>query len=144
MIYKTKVVEPWEGKDYRKTILQFVAHFIVLVALFAVSILVNEGSIEGFLNFFKDGEKRMNFVYIILALLFLIAMLYMYFYYEFRDFLKKGRNIFMIFTVLEFSLIVCYVLGRWNIYARPVSLCALIILLLVNRRSAIMMNITYC
>ena len=63
MIYKTKVVEPWEGKDYRKTILQFVAHFIVLVALFAVSILVNEGSIEGFLNFFKEGQKYLYDIY---------------------------------------------------------------------------------
>ena len=145
MIYKTKVVEPWEGKDYSKTILQTFAHFLIIALLFLVAIFLNEGSIEGFIEFFKNPELRMNFTYIVLALLFLIAMVYMYFYYEYRDFLKRGKNLLLLFSVLEFSLIISYIMGKYvNIYARPVSLCALIILLLVNRRSAIMMNITYC
>lgn len=144
MIYKTKVLEPWEGKDYARTIFQFLFHTIIITVLFAGAIFWNEGGLEGFITFFTTHETRMNFIYISLALIFLISMLYMYFYYEFRDFLKKGRNILMIFTVLELSLIVSYIMGRFSIYARPVSLCALLILLLVNRRSAIILNITHC
>ena len=70
-------------------------------------------------------------------------MLYLYFYYEYRDFLKKGSNIFLIFLVLETAIIISFAVGKLNIYARPVSLCALLILLLVNRRSAIILNIAY-
>ena len=145
MINKSKVLEPWSGKDYSKTIMQFFGHFLLITLLFAVAIFLNEGSMEQFLQFFQAADTRMNFIYITLALLFLISMIYLYFYYEFRDFLKKGGNIFLLFSVLEFSLIVSYIIGKYvHIYARPVSLCALLILLLVNRRSAIVMNITFC
>ncbi len=145
MLHKSQIVEPWEGRDYARTILQFFFHFLVLIVLFAGAVLLNEGGIEQFVNFFLQAETRNNFIYIALALLFLIAMLYMYFYYEFRDFLKKTSNVFLIFTVLEFSLIASYLIGKYlHVYARPVSLCALLILLLVNRRSAIIMNFVYC
>lgn len=145
MIYKTKISEPWVGKDYTKTIIHFILHAIIIAALFCVAIFLNEGSMENFIKFFTTSETRTNFVYITLALVFFLAMIYMYFYYEFRDFLKKGSNILLVFTVLEFSLIVSYIMGKYvNIYARPVSLCALLILLLVNRRAAIVMNLTYC
>ena len=145
MNYKSKIFEPWTGKDYARTITHFALHVIIISALFALAIFLNEGSVENFISFFTTGETRNNFVYITLALVFFLSMLYMYFYYEFRDFLKKISNILLVFTVLEFSLIVSYVIGKYlNIYARPVSLCALLILLLVNRRAAIMMNLTYC
>lgn len=145
MVTKSKVLEPWTGKDYAKTITQFVTHFVIITLLFVVAIFINQGSINKFVQFFSTTESQINFIYVTLALLFLIAMIYMYFYYEFRDFLKKGSNILLIFTVLEFSLIISFVVGKYlNVYARPVSLCALLILLLVNRRSAIIMNITFC
>ncbi len=140
-----KVLEPWSGKDYARTILHFLGHYFILFLLFLVALFVNEGSIDGFIEFFKNVDTRMNFIYVSLALLFLISMLYVYFYYEFRDFLKKSTNIFLVFSVLEFSLVVSYIIGKYlNVYARPVSLCALLILMLVNRRSAIIMNITFC
>ena len=145
MIFTNKNLEPWTGKDYSKTIFQFFAHVVVITLLFVVAVFLNEGSVENFLAFFRAPETRMNFIYIILALVFLIAMLYIYFYNEFRDFLKSGRNILMIFVVLDISIIISYIIGKYlHIYARPVSLCALLILLLINRRAAIVLNIAHC
>ena len=83
MIYKTKISEPWDGKDYSKTIIHFILHAIIISALFGVAIFLNEGSLEKFINFFATSETRINFVYIILALIFFLAMIYMYFYCEY-------------------------------------------------------------
>lgn len=145
MIFKSKVTEPWKASDYAKTILQFLAHALVMVVLFFFAIVVNEGGFKAGIESFYDSERLFNGLYIVLAVAFLLAMVYLYFYCEYRDFLKSGKNIIMIFTVLELSLIISFLVGKYlSVYARPISLCALLILLTVNRRSAIIMNITFC
>ncbi|MBQ7407804.1 MAG: HDIG domain-containing protein, partial [Clostridia bacterium] len=145
MLNKSKVLQPWKTSDYVRTILHFAIHALVLSALFLGAIFVNEGSIDGFVNHFTQFQPRMNYIYSVIAISFLLAMIYLYFHHEFRDFLKKGSNIFLVFCILEFSLILAFVIGKYvSIYARPFSLCALLILLLVNRRSAIIMNLAFC
>ena len=53
----------------------------------------------------------------------------------------KGKNIALIFTVLDLSLIVSFLFGKYvHIYARPVALAALLVFVLVGRRDAIFMN----
>ena len=144
MIHNSQITEVWTKKDYFKTIFNFFIHALIIMALFLGAVFINEGSIEKLVEFFATPKTCMNFLYSGLALLFLLAMLYLYFYYEYRDFLKKASNIFLIFLVLECAIIVSFTVGKYlNIYARPVSLCALLILLLVNRRSAIILNIAY-
>ena len=144
MIHNSQMTEAWTGKDFFKTIFNFFIHAVIIMLLFVGAVLINEGSIEKLLAFFATQKTCMNFLYCGLALFFLLAMLYLYFYYEFRDFLKKISNIYLLFFVLECSIIISFLVGKYlNIYARPVSLCALLILLLVNRRSAIIFNIAY-
>ncbi len=144
MIHNSQITEAWTSKDFFKTIFNFFIHAFVIMLLFLGAVLINEGSVENFITFFSTQKTCMNFLYCGLALFFLLAMLYLYFYYEFRDFLKKISNIYLLFFVLECSIIISFLVGKYlNIYARPVSLCALLILLLVNRRSAIILNIAY-
>lgn len=143
MIFKSQITKPWKASDYAKTILQFFAHAIVISLLFFAAMVINVK------NFGAVGEllksKSSGIIYVVLAVMFLLAMVYLYFYFEFKDFLKEGKNVFMVFFALELSLIISFAVEKiFNIYARPISLCALLILLLVNRRSAIIMNITFC
>ena len=144
MIHNSQITEAWTGKDFFKTIFNFFIHALIIMLLFLGAVFINEGSIEKLIAFFQNTKTCMNFLYCGLALFFLLAMLYLYFYYEFRDFLLKVSNIYLMFLVLECSIIISFLVGKYlNIYARPVSLCALLILLLVNRRSAIILNIAY-
>lgn len=148
MIFKSRVTQPWRASDYVKTILQFFVHAIVISLLFFVAIIINVGGFSTAMKLFEQSDKTFTFIYVILAVMFLLAMVYLYFYFEFKDFLKSGKNVFMVFLVLELSIVISYAVGRFNhphsLYARPMALCALLVLLLINRRSAIIMNITFC
>ncbi|MFQ7077014.1 MAG: hypothetical protein ACLRSW_03275 [Christensenellaceae bacterium] len=65
----------------------------------------------------------------------------MYFYYFFEDerMLASGRNIALIFTVLDLSVVASFLFGEHvHIYARPVA--ALLVFVLVGRKDAIFMN----
>ena len=65
-----------------------------------------------------------------------------YFYFEDNTVLKKGGNIALLFTVLDVYLIMSCLIGyNLAIYARPVALVGLLVLVLMDRKSAIFMNI---
>lgn len=143
MIYKSKIYEPWKVSDYVKTILQFFMHLIIIIMLIVGAVFLNNGG-RGFIKYFSESETRVGFIYVSMAIMSLISMLYLYYYYEFRDFIIKGINIFLVFSILEFSVIVSFLMGKYfDPYSRPIVLCALLILLLVNRRAAIVMNTLY-
>ncbi len=146
MIFKSRITQAWKASDYVKTILQFCAHAIIIALLLFAAIVVRAHGFSAVKDIFAQSEKTLLFVYVVFAIVFLLAMLYLYFYFEFKDFLKSGKNICMLFLVLEFSIIASYVVGEISgvIYLRPLALCALLTLLLVDRRSAIIMNVTYC
>lgn len=145
MIFKSQITKPWKASDYVKTILQFFAHAIVISLLFFAAMIINAGSFQAAGELLDKSKKLFVTIYVVLAVMFLLAMVYLYFYFELKDFLKEGKNIFMVFFALELSLIISFAVEKiFNVYARPLSLCALLILLLVNRRSAIIMNITFC
>lgn len=143
MFLQTKRLIPWKKKDYILTILHFLVHYLITVGIIVATVFINAGDAERFLDYFK-GESVQNFIYILLATLFIFSIIYLYFYYEFRDYLLRAKNIAVVFVVIEFSLIVSYVMGKYvNIYSRPFALAALLILLLVNKRSACYVNFCF-
>lgn len=145
MIFKSKVVKEWKGSDYAKTIIHFFVHAVLLALIYLLVIALNDGSINGISKFFLNPETKMRFIYLLLSTSFLLAMLYLYLYFEYRDFLKENKNVLLLFVILEIALLVNYLIGKYlNIYARPLAFCALLVLLLVNRRVSIMMNLTFC
>lgn len=144
MIFKSRITEKWKASDYVKTILQFFVHAIIISMLFFAAVIINAGGFSAAKSIFEQSEKALRFIYVVFAVAFLLAMVYLYFYFEYKEFLKNGKNIFMVLLVLEISIVISFAVGKFSEYARPVSLCALLILLLVNRRSAIIMNVTYC
>ena len=145
MIFKSKTVKPWTKEDYARTIIHFFVQALILTAIYLVAVVLNNGGISGVDEYFSSSEMNMKFIYLTISMLFLLAMLYLYLYFEYRDFLKENKNILLLFMILEFTLIVNFLIGKYvNIYARPLSFCALLVLLLVNRRVSIMMNLTSC
>ena len=57
-------------------------------------------------------------------------------------FLANGKNIALVFTILDLYVIMSYLLGeKIGVYARPVAFVALMICVLINRREAIFLNV---
>ena len=98
-----------------------------------------------FVAYFTQSDTRSRFLYLVLTLVLLSAVLYIYLFFEERDFLKSPGNCEMIFLILEVTILFSYFAGRYiNIYLRPLALGALLSLLLINRRTAIFFNTLSC
>ncbi len=143
MFFQNKKYKPWKSKDYFFSILQFVIHSVIIVGLFALAILTYKGG-GGFVDYVTGKDTYMNCVYACIAVFVLSTVVYLYYFCEFRDYLIKAKNITVLFMVIELSFIVCIVLGKVDtIFARPTALCALLILLLVNYRTAVFTNFIF-
>lgn len=138
-------VKGWMKGDYARTISLFALNAVFFVVLFGIAIFVSEGSFSGVIDYFKDGEKLRNFIYAALSVVFVFGTLYLFFFFEQNDFIKSTKNILMLFSLLALGLIISFVLGKYfNVYARPTAFCGLMVLLLVNRRSAVIINFVFC
>ncbi len=139
MFIQSKKVQEWKRKDYVRTILQFVLHTVIIVALMVGLIFINENAdVNSFLNYLSNSTNLSNFICLILMTSFIIFTIYMYFYSEARDFLLSVKNIVLLFVVIEVSFVATILTGKYfGLYARPVAFCAILILLLINKRTAI-------
>ena len=129
----------WTKKETVKSVLLFTLNFAAIVLIVGLRLLfsADEGTIA---QTFR--ENRANYLYIIFCILLLVWIVYFYFFFENRRILTDGRSIALVFTVLDFSLVISFLFGSYvHIYARPAALCALLMLILVGRREAIFMNI---
>lgn len=145
MTFKNKTIKPWSGRDYSKSITHFIVHTMVLVIIFLATVCMNGGGIHALSGYLSQRPTQLQFIYSLISILFLVMMLYLYLYFEYRDFLKEGKNVLLVFLVIELSLVVNFLIGKYlNVYSRPLCACALLILLLVNRRVATMINVIFC
>lgn len=130
----------WTKKDIALVAITYFAN-IVLLALFLVAIIrINSGR-NGITEYFASGGSFANFI--ILLVLFIVVM-FLYIYFEDRNFLKKASNSEMLFLILEVCLILCNVVSQYvNIFLRPLSLAAMLILFLTNTRTAMFFNFIF-
>ena len=116
----------------------FFIHFVLFIALAVV--LLFAGKMQELPSLIK--EHTGNYLYAVFSIALLFVISYFYFYFEDKEVLKKGENIALIFTVLDVYLIISCLIGyKFAIYARPVALVGLLIMALVDRKSAIFMNV---
>ena len=146
MYVQLKKVVPWIVKDYVKVILCFFVNYVILGVLCALATFINKGMRwEAFSGYFLSEQGKNNFAYLMIALFLLMVVIFLFYYNENRDFIKKPKNVVMMFLIVFVSLIISYCVGMWgSVYARPIALCALLTLMLVNRSSAIFMNFAMC
>ncbi len=142
MYVQSKKVAQWTGKDYLKTMISFGLCYIMLGLLFVLAVFANcDANPEAFKEYFAT-KWLSSFAYLMIASFLIIIVIYLFFYYEDRNFLRSTKNIAMMFSIIFVCMIISYCVGRWgSIYARPIALCALLSLLLINRNSAIFMNV---
>ena len=128
----------WTKMDTLKSALLFFVHFIILALIAAGFLLGNKlTDIGSYMS-----ERGADYLYALFSVLLLIAIMYCYFYFENQEMLSSGKNIALIFTILDVYFVVGWLIGeKIDIYARPVAFVALMAFVLVGRREAIFMNI---
>lgn len=146
MYYQSKRAIQWKKKDYSRTILLFALHTFIIIALYAMMLFVNayRGAVDTS-EFLTRSETIRKLLYVAIAVILLAAGIYLYFYNENRDFILRSKNIHLVFIVIEVSILAMYIAGLYlNVQSRPFALCALLMLLLINKRSAIFINGVTC
>jgi len=144
MVSQSEKVIPWKANNYVFTILNFFIHTIILAVFIGLIIFVNAGSTENFLSYVTNVDNLKKLAYLLIFMLALITILYLYLYWESRDFLMEIKNDTLIFLVLYLCLVLSFVLGNYvSVYARPIALGALLILLLVGKRTALFFNLIF-
>ena len=97
----------WSTKKTITSICLFFVHFIVLLAIMAVLLLGSQ------LNNFVEHMRQFgaSYLYALFCVMLLVLITYMYFFFEDKRILSTGKNIAMIFMVLDLSFIISWLIG---------------------------------
>ena len=130
----------WNKKDYSLNVFVYLINAIIITGIFILNdYLVGR---ENQAVFTLDIAKTAMFL--ILTLLTLLVM-FLYFYFEERNFLKSPSNSQMLFLCIEIVLVLGFVTKNYiGIYIRPLTAVAILLLFLCNRKSAMFMHTIYC
>ena len=139
--------EDWTKQQAVKSAVLFAVYFVVLVLVSMVLLLWDK------FGYFADemNQNGADYLYMIFCILMLTIVMYTYFFFESREILKSAKSISLIFTVLNVYIIIAFFIGRqgsntadgisYGIFARPVALVALLVLMLIGRKEAIFVNV---
>ena len=105
----------WTKKEIVKSSLLFVLHLVILI--FIAAILLLGDKFDRFSQTIK--ENRTNYLYMTFCIFLLVLITYFYYFFEDRRMLIGGKNIALIFTVLDLSLIVSFLFGKY-VHIMPV------------------------
>ncbi len=127
----------WTKQKLAKSVVLFCLHFVLLVIIASVLLLGDKLSSLAL----EMRERGADYLYMVFCLLLLTVITYLYFFFEGKHMLDSGKNIGLLFMILDVYIIIGYLIGKTSVYARPVALVALLVFMLVGRREAIFMNI---
>ena len=145
MLNKTeseKVIK-WQKSDVAANISVYIINTLIIAALFLLCGYVN--GLTGGKTVFDVVADYKRVIQFAVFLITVISLLAVYIYFEDRNFMHNASNSEMFFLVIEFTVLVCFFVGRFfNVYFRPIALSSLIILFLSNRRYAIFISAITC
>ena len=138
MMAKTEVGKNWTKQDTLKCILQFFLHFLLMVGILSILLFGNKLSDLGGLV----KANGANYLYATCCILMLLLITCFYFMFEDKEMISNGKNIALLFTILDVYLVASWFVGeKVDIYARPVAFVAMMIFVLIGRKNAIFMNV---
>ncbi len=134
----------WSKKQIASFLTIFVLNIILMGGILVGSIFLNGvgyNAVElGFLEYFRTRSGQ--FVYLMFILVLVMTVSFIYLIFENREQIRTPKDVEMIFLIIEITVVCNYFSGRYiNIYFRPLVLGGLLTLLLVNRRSAVFVNV---
>lgn len=144
MINGNEKLKKWSKRDFARIITYFALHTAIVAALFAFALAMSvDFDAACVWAFFADNGGVP--IYLAISLCLISAGTFLYFYFEDGDFLHYGKNVHLVFVIIEISLLMSFVIGKWrSVYARPFALCALLALMTTDRRKAVFLNCVIC
>lgn len=135
----------WNKKDVYAVVAVFVLNMLVLFGLFIAMVYLDyrlSDNTQSFIEILRGIRMPLR---VIVMILITLGVMWLYFYYEAKEFLRHASNMEMIFLILELSLIISFVFGRYiDLYLRPLALASVLVLYLKNRRSAFFTTVVFC
>lgn len=133
-----KFERAWTKKEWSRSIILFLTHFIVFIGIAATVLLFDEMSnLKAYMK-----EHGADYLYALFSAFLIITIMYFYFLFEDKEMLETGKNIALIFTVLDVYFLFAWFIGqKVDLYARPVAIVPLLIFVLIGRRDAIFMTV---
>ena len=136
MAIKSK--KSWSKKQYAQAIATLIINTLLILACMFIAFVFRIG---GFSNLYMNVLGNIKMIaFIVFSVVLVSVGIFLFFYYQNKDFISKSKNITMIYMVVLISLIACYAFGKISMYLRPMVLCAVLILVLSNKRTAVFMN----
>ncbi len=132
---------PWGKKDVARVAITYIVNVFAIMLLFFLFEYVRANDPQEFYALFENGRVVLS---LFAVTLFSAVAMFLYFYFEERDFLRKATNSEMLFIILQLSLALCFVTERYiNIYVRPLAFVAIITLFLTNSKTAIFLSFIF-
>lgn len=128
----------WNKKDFAKAITVLTFNSLLILFIMFIALVVKIGGFNNLGGHIKENFESTLFVFF--SVVILNVGVFLYFYQHNREFFKKARKITMVYFVLALSLTACYLFGKINVYLRPIALCAVLVLALTDKRTAVFMN----
>ncbi len=138
---RTNKNSKWTGKEIFKTAVVFTVNMFMVLAVMAIFLIVKLHGFNNVSEFITNNIKLVLFVVFSVIVLTVTAVLY--FYSQNRNLIKKSKNITMLYVAVILSMVASYLFGTISVYLRPVALCALLALVLTDKRTAVFINCVY-
>lgn len=137
-------VKKFGKNECAKSIFVFFLNYLLVLLIVALFIWMNTIGQEGETFRGYVTEHFNTVVYLMASMLVLFLTVYFYYMFEDKSTLCVSKSIWLIFLLLDVSIIICYFFGFFfNVYSRPVALLALLALTLLGRRDAIFLNVIF-
>ncbi len=137
----SKKILPWKKKDIILLVITYIINTAIFMGIFATLFYLQSGREVSFVEFFAGGKNVPAFSVIISLL---IATVFLYFFFEDRNFLKSASNSEMLFLILQIGLIACFLIEHFiNANLRPVAFVAVATLFLCGTRYAVFNNLIF-
>ncbi len=122
----------------------FIMNYLFVLIMVALFFWLNSLRTDDYVLIDYLYEKFNTVVYLLASIFMLFITIYFYYIFEDRAVLANPKNIWLIFILLDVSILFCYFFGYFfNIYSRPVAMLALLSLTLLGRRDAIFLNVIF-
>ena len=105
-------------KQLMASILLFFVHFVILIAIMAGLLLWKEWDHLA-VHMKQFGA---SYLYALFCVLLLIVIMYLYFLFEERKILSTGKNIALMFTILDISFIISWTSPLYKSHTSPLLL----------------------
>ncbi len=138
-------LEKWSTKNVVLNVLTYVLNAGILVLLFAGCLYVNQlAGVADAGDVLGKPAKVIEFSSLVIVL---SVILFLYLFFEDRDFLRRATNSEMLFMIMELGVVFCFSFGageRFSIFLKPFSFVAISVMFLSNRKTAIFVHMLFC